>query len=219
MVSVRRAPKERPGPPGGKRDVNRRRRTQAIARAALKLFLERGVEAVTIDDIAREASIAKGSFYRYFADKCELVAAIFEPMATSLREALDRCEDALRAANDRASLTAAYQGLARDLIPVAMGHLDAIQLYLQENRAPGIGARAPIRALALEIERRAVRLTQIAVDAGLLRVPDPRISALAVIGAVEQLALGFLAGRLNAPPPMVAMTLIELVLEGLRIRA
>ena len=52
---MKRAPKERPGPPGGKRDVNRKRRTHAIARAALGLFLERGVESVTIDDIAREA--------------------------------------------------------------------------------------------------------------------------------------------------------------------
>lgn len=217
-VAVKRAPKERPGPPGGKRDVNRKRRVHAIARAALTLFLEKGVEAVTIDDIAREAEIAKGSFYRYFEDKTELVEAIFQPMGSIMKGALQRCEDALEQAEDRDSLVAAYQGLARDLIPVALGHLDEVKLYLQENRAPAQGARAPIRALALEVETRAVRLTEVAVQKGLLRVPDPRISALAVVGAIEQLALGFLGGRLDAPPPTVATTLIDLVLEGLRIR-
>ena len=217
-VAVKRAPKERPGPPGGKRDVNRKRRTQAIARAALGLFLEKGVETVTIDDIAREADVAKGSFYRYFEDKTELVVAIFEPMSKLLRDALQRCETALEAADDRASLLRAYQGLAQDLIPIAVGHLDPVRLYLQENRAPGHGARAPIRAIALDVEKRAVRLTQIAVDRGLLGIPDPRISALAVVGAIEQLALGFLGGRLDAPPPEVASTLIDLVLEGLRVR-
>lgn len=217
-VAVKRAPKERPGPPGGKRDVNRKQRTQAIARAALGLFLERGVESVTIDDIAREAAVAKGSFYRYFEDKTELVEAIFEPVATLMQGAMQRCEEALRAASDRDSLVQAYQGLARDLIPIAIGYLDVIRLYLQENRAPGHGARAPIRALALDVEKRAVRLTEIAVEKGLLAVPDPRISALAVVGAIEQLALGFLGGRLDAPPPEVASTLIDLVLEGLRIR-
>lgn len=215
---MKRAPKERPGPPGGKRDVNRKRRTQAIARAALGLFLERGVESVTIDDIAREADVAKGSFYRYFEDKTELVEAIFEPVATLMRDAMQRCEEALRAADDRDSLVQAYQGLARDLIPIAIGYLDVIRLYLQENRAPGQGARAPIRALALDVEKRAVRLTEIAVQKGLLAVPDPRISALAVVGAIEQLALAFFGGRLDAPPPEVASTLIDLVLEGLRIR-
>lgn len=217
-VAVKRAPKERPGPPGGKRDVNRKRRTRTIAGAALGLFLERGVESVTIDDIAREAQVAKGSFYRYFEDKTELVDAIFEPVAALMRAAMQRCEEALRAADDRESLVEAYQGLARDLIPITIGYLDVIRLYLQENRAPGHGARAPIRALALDVEKRAVRLTEIAVDKGLLAVPDPRISALAVVGAIEQLALGFLGGRLDAPPPDVASTLIDLVLEGLRIR-
>lgn len=218
-IAARRAPKERPGPPGGKRDVNRKRRTAAIARAAIALFLEHGVEAVTIDDIAREAGIAKGSFYRYFADKTELVEAIFAPVAALLSGAMRRCEEALAAAHDRDSLIAAYQGLARDLIPLALGHLDEVRLYLQESRAPGHGARAPIRELALDVERRAIRLTEVAVDKGLLRVPDPRISALAVVGAIEQLALGYLGGRLDAPPPTVAATLIDLVLEGLRIRA
>jgi AcrR family transcriptional regulator len=218
LVAVKRAPKERPGPPGGKRDVNRKRRTHAIAKAALALFLEKGVETVTIDDIAREAEIAKGSFYRYFEDKTELVVAIFDPMSRLMRDALQRCETSLRAADDRASLMRAYQGLAQDLIPIAIGHFDVVRLYLQENRAPGHGARAPIRALALEIEQRAIRLTEIAIERGLLGIPDPRISALAVVGAIEQLALGFLGGRLDAPPPEVASTLIDLVLDGLRIR-
>jgi AcrR family transcriptional regulator len=185
----------------------------------LKLFLERGVEAVTIDDIAHEAGIAKGSFYRYFADKEELVAALFEPVAHRAREAFFRCEEALRGAHDRASLLTAYQGLARDLIPLATEHGDEVRLYLQEHRTPPVGARAPIRALALEVEQRAVHLTKVAVDRGLLRISDPRISALAVIGAVEQLALGLFAGRLDASPSLVATTLIELVLEGIRIRS
>jgi AcrR family transcriptional regulator len=218
-VTARRAPRERPGPPGGKRDVNRKQRTQAIARAALALFLEKGIETVTIDDIAREAEVAKGSFYRYFEDKTELVSAIVEPVATLMRGAMDRCEQALVCARDRDSLVQAYQGLARDLIPIAFGYLDVVRLYLQENRAPGHGARAPIRTLALDVEKRAVRLTEIAVQKELLRVPDPRISALAVVGAIEQLALGFLGGRLDMPPPDVASTLIDLVLEGLRVRA
>jgi AcrR family transcriptional regulator len=213
---VGRLPPERPGQPGGKRDVNRRRRIDALCRAGLTLFLERGVDQVTIDDIAKEAGTAKGNFYRYFDDKAALVEGILEPLETRVREAMDRCEAALEAAHDDQSLFAAYQALAIGLIPVTIECPDVVRLYLQESRAPSAGARAPIRALADEIRMRAIDLTEFAVDHKLLRIPDPRVSALAVIGAVEQLAFTLLGGDLDAAPDTIAGTLISLVLSGIR---
>lgn len=214
--SSEKLPPERPGQPGGKRDRNRRRRHEQLRQAGLKLFLERGVDSVTIDDIAREAGTAKGNFYRYFTDKADLVNGIIEPMAEAVGESFDRCEALLEEAHDDASLFAAYQSLAIGLIPVAAGMPDVVRLYLQESRAPSAGARGSIRALADEIRERSVTLTEFAVDHGLLRIPDPRISAFAVVGAVEQLAWSAIGGQLDAPPDQIAGTLISLVLEGIR---
>ncbi|MGE3636753.1 MAG: TetR/AcrR family transcriptional regulator [Sandaracinaceae bacterium] len=211
-----RAPPERPGPPGGKRDLNRKRRSEQLRQAGLKLFLERGVDPVTIDDIAKEAGTAKGNFYRYFSDKVDLVQAIVTPMSEAVFEAFDRCERGLEEAHDDTSLVAAYQSLAIGLIPVAVGMPDEVRLYLTECRAPNAGARAPIRAFGDQVRERATLLTEFAVDHGLLRIPDPRISALAVVGAVEQLAFSTIVGELDAPPPMVAGILISLVLQGIR---
>ena len=70
--------------------------------------------------------------------------------------------------------------------------------------------------LADHIRERAVYLTRFAVDQGLLSIRDPRISALAVVGAVEQLTWSFLSGELDAPPDEIARTLISLVLSGIR---
>ncbi len=70
------------GPVAGKRAENRRMRTEALQRAALALFLQYGVEAVTIDQIVDGARTAKGSFYRYFRDKTDLVASLVEPVQT-----------------------------------------------------------------------------------------------------------------------------------------
>ncbi|MEZ4337626.1 MAG: TetR/AcrR family transcriptional regulator [Sandaracinaceae bacterium] len=211
-----RLPPERPGQPGGKRDRNRKKRIAQIREAGLRLFLERGVEPVTIDDIAKEAGTAKGNFYRYFEDKEDLVAGIVQPAEIALREAFDRCHAALEEAHDETTLFAAYQTLAIGMLPLAVGYPDVVRLYLQESRAPSAGARAPIRALADEIRERAVELTRFAVDHDLLSIRDPRISALAVVGAVEQLAWSFLSGELDAPPDEVARTLISLVLRGIR---
>ncbi len=216
--SPRRLPPDRPGPSGGRRDQNRRERTQAIVDAGLALFLEHGLEAVTIDDITKRAGIAKGGFYRYFEDKAELVRAIVEPTAGEFRTAMRRCALALGKAEGAAELTAAYLELAASVTITAFRNKDAVRLYLQEHRAPTLGAREALRRLALELERGAVHLTEEAVAHGLIQVEDPRVSALAVIGAAEQLALVVFRGDLDAPPDRIARVLVAMVLEGIRVR-
>lgn len=211
------APK-RPGPPGGKRDRNRKKRTEALLQAGLDLFLERGVEAVTVDDIAKRAGMAKGNFYRYFRHKEELVSTLMEPVAEQVRAAMRECGDALAVAQTERELFAAYEALAQKFAFVAIPNFDVIRLYLQERRSPAEGARGPIRALADEVARGAVQLTEVAVEHDLLRVSDPRISAWAVVGAVEELALAVMHGELDLPPDQIADTLIGLVLDGIRAR-
>jgi AcrR family transcriptional regulator len=211
-------PGARPGVPGGKRDTNRKERALALQRAGLRLFLEHGVEAVTIDDIVGETGVAKGSFYRYFPDKTALVEAIVAPLRETFMAALDATEESVAAARDDVALTRAYEGLALGLVPVALLFPDGIRLYLQESRAPGVGARAPLRALSEAIEVRAVRLTEAAVAHGLLRVDDPRVSAFAVVGAIEHLVLAVIQGRLDLPPQRIVTTLINLVIEGIKAR-
>lgn len=189
-----------------------------LGQTALSLFLARGIEVVTIDDICGAAEVAKGSFYRYFQDKEALVEALVTPVEAAVHEALDGCEARLREARDEASLNAAYQGLALALLPVALGHLDVFRLYLQERSAPPVGARAPLAAFARTIDEGSVRLTQVAVERGLLVVSDPRISAYAVVGAIERLAQAVLGGALDASPIDILTTLIRLVLDGVRAR-
>ena len=209
---------KRPGLPGGKRDENRKQKTDALIAAALPLFLAHGVEAVTIDDITRAAKAAKGSFYRYFASKDALVASIVAPAATDVDRALARCADRLATAVDRGSLFGAYQELALALVPLALYRLDVMRLYLQESRGPAVGARIPLVALSTRIDEGAIRLTTIAVEHGLLDVADPRISALAVVGAIERLAFSMLNGQLDASPVDIVATLIRMVLDGIAPR-
>lgn len=212
----RNVPPRRPGPVGGKRDENRRKRTEQLCQAGLKIFLERGVEVVTIDEIVGEAGMAKGSFYRYFKDKTDLVEAIFVPMREVVTGAFDGCAEALAAADSRETLFAAYEGLAARLGAFVLSHPNVVRLYLQESRGPGVGARAPIRELGDLVSERAVDITQVAREHGLLRPVKPRISALSVIGAVERLTFGFLNGEDLGEAHEIPDQLISLVLDGLR---
>lgn len=213
---ARKAPTERPGPVGGKRDENRQKRTQALGEAALRLFLARGIELVTIDDIVGAAGVAKGSFYRYFEDKADLVAALLTPLATRMRHAFAACEEALAEARPGEPFSQPYQTLSADLVMVVMQDPDVVRLYLQESRTPAAGARKPIAALADEILKRAIALSEFARTRRLTRSVDARLTATAVVGAVEHLIFRFLAGDSFGPTEEIPSALISLVLDGMR---
>ena len=50
---------------------------ERIERAALRLFVERGVEETSIRDIARAAKVSQGAMYNHYASKEELAWALF----------------------------------------------------------------------------------------------------------------------------------------------
>ena len=53
------------------------RTRERILEAALRLFAERGYEATTMRDVAREAGASLGLAYRYFGSKEEFALALY----------------------------------------------------------------------------------------------------------------------------------------------
>ena len=208
-----RLPSERPGPAGGKRDRNRRERTKALLDAALGLFLQDGIEATSIDAITREAGLSKGSFYRYFEDKEELVSELVRPMGERLIAAFEVCRESL--AGDAPDFSA-YYGIGAEVEAMVRDQPDVARLYLQETRAPAVGARRPVAEVAKLIARFSIELTELAQAQGILRKVTPAVSALAVIGAGERLLQAYFDGELEGAGATVAGELIGVVLMGLR---
>ena len=66
------------------------RTRQALIGAGRRLFCERPVDAVAIDDIVQAAEVAKGSFYNHFADKDALVRAILREIRANVEVAVGR---------------------------------------------------------------------------------------------------------------------------------
>ena len=214
---VPRLPGKRPGPAGGKRDRNRRANQQRLLDAALELMLVGGTAAVTIDQIVDRAGMAKGSFYRYAADKEDLVAQLLATVIAETTAALDHCEQLLLTRR-RDDIAAIYLALARELSHVVARHAPCVLLYLQEARAPQGAAPPAIQHLADELTSRTIALTEIARDHGLIRAVDPEISALAVLGAVDAILFAHLRKRRapRAAIPQITAELVDIVLRGIR---
>jgi len=76
--------------PDSLRERKQRRTRDAITEAALTLFAERGFDAVTVTDIAERAEVGRSTFFRYFADKREVLFADNGELLALLIAASDR---------------------------------------------------------------------------------------------------------------------------------
>ena len=66
-----------------------------LSHIALSLFLERGFDETTIDDIVHEAAIGRRTFFRYFSSKKELPWGDFEGLLERMRSRLAEIDGAL----------------------------------------------------------------------------------------------------------------------------
>ena len=84
-----RLPGARPGP------RQRDRRLAGLLDAAAALFVEKGVSATSIEDIAARAGVAKGTFYHYFHDRAAMLEALrkrySQRYADLVEAAIDAC--------------------------------------------------------------------------------------------------------------------------------
>ena len=74
--------------PQGLRERKKRQTRLDLARAAVRLFEERGYDAVTVEDIAAEANVSRRTFFRYFDTKDDVIVVDPEGKIAAMRIAL-----------------------------------------------------------------------------------------------------------------------------------
>lgn len=78
-------------PPVATRErADARRNRERILCAAARLIEERGIDAVSMDDVACAAGVGKGTLYRRFGDRSALLHALIEEPERAFQEALLR---------------------------------------------------------------------------------------------------------------------------------
>ena len=176
-----------------------------VERAALDLFAARGVDGVSIAEIAAAAEVSQGALYRHYPSKEELAWALFS--TAYLRGGAEL--DAIRAQEPdfqaRIAATVLHFCALYDNDPA----LFRFMLIAQHDLLPRIeaGQRTPVDAVADGIAE--------AVRSGELGTVDPQAAAAVVLGVVLQTAVfhiyGRLGGALTARAPALARAAVAAV--------
>ena len=110
-----------------------------IEKAAIRLFVEKGVAETSVRDIARSVEISEGALYRHFVSKEDLVWDVFERNYVAFAGRLDALAQAETTA--RAQLAAMIRGfcLAHDEDPALFRFL----LFVQHGQLSRLGLDTP----------------------------------------------------------------------------
>ena len=128
--------------PSGLRERKRQQTRERLTRVAMALFLERGFEATTLDDIAAAADVSRRSFFHYFASKEDVVFAWHEESMAALIAAV-----AARPAGE-AMLAAAENAIAAIARQLEPG--EAIAMARLKHGSPALQARDQVKYEKLE---------------------------------------------------------------------
>ncbi len=153
---------------GSRRERKKERTRQEIYRAAMELFVARGFDAVTIEEICQTADVAKGTFFLHFPTKDALLLEYGHQAVQEL--------EALLQAHQGSAITA-LQKVLTALAERATQHAAIIQLLARE-----LVSRPTAFANATEQSRDLGQLFASLIVAGqeageLRRALDPRIAA------------------------------------------
>lgn len=159
--------------PAEKRSDRKRR---LILEAASTVFLDRGYNGTTMDEVATLAGVSKPTLYRHFTDKERLYAAIIQVTADDVDKVIQLVAGSMAGASHPRE---ALQRLARKLVTALMQpELLRLRRLVIANaeRFPDVarawfaqGFERVLATLAASFERYAQR--------GLLKIDDPLLAA------------------------------------------
>ena len=209
-----------PSRPAPKQDRSRRTE-QALLDAALALFTERGVEAVTVGDIAAAAGVAPATIYRRFGDKEGLLKEAFARFTGNALTMLAAVpppsprQGFVTLVSDVAALTWAFSRSHQRLLQSGYAKALADDFYASHllalrtrvfavlkqhfmHRAAEIGHPQPALAIDFTL-RQAVAMLSARLEAGRLEVGDGTMDDAAFVRELVRSILSYLQVPYTAP--------------------
>lgn len=154
----------------GRRERRKRELRSWIYRTARRLFLERGFEAVTVEQIAEAADIAQATFFNHFQSKNAVLAEMTSEVSERIHDLIAQQRERAVSAQER---IAGFAGCAAAELERSRGLAHEVMLELMQTAArPGAAvpylSRVHEPFTAIIREGQAKRQVRVDLDASFL---------------------------------------------------
>ena len=163
------------------RAQQRELKREAVLRACLQSFNERGFRATSLDDVAASLNVTKPTIYHYFASKDEILFECVRLGLASVREAAQAVEQRGGSGLER------LKALMRDYA-IIMTRDFGVCVTRTADHELSPASRARFRVLKREIDRIVRRVVADGMQDGTIRNGDVRLIAFALAGALNWIA-------------------------------
>jgi TetR/AcrR family transcriptional regulator, fatty acid metabolism regulator protein len=172
-------------------------KSRRILDAAVRVFAAQGYDSSRVGDVAKEAGVAYGLVYHYYASKEAVLEAVF-------REAWGRLLAAVALAEETGADAAAQLELVVKIVLRAWrDDPDLVRLLVREvTRNPHIQDELDEIGQAFASLERMVRRGQ--ADGTFRAELDPKLAAWMLYGALEEVLTGWVLGQLPDDPAAVS---------------
>jgi TetR/AcrR family transcriptional regulator, cholesterol catabolism regulator len=178
-----------------------------IALAAVKLFEQKGYHATSVQDIADEVGLQKGSLYHYIHSKEDLLLQIAHQAITEFNQRLERILEADIPAREKL-----VQAIENHLT-VSISNLQTTTVLLREAFSLGEHPHQMIQELTDRYVDLWTNILHEGGQNGEFSIPDQKVTALAILGACNWVYRWYNPdGRLTAR--QVAEAFANLFLNG-----
>ena len=184
-------------------------RRDQILKTATRIFCEKTYHGTTLQEIANAVGMLKGSLYYYITSKEKLLANIILDALQTLNEDLLRVENADLTPVER------LRQIVREHVKFNAKYREVGTLFLTERNT--ISSLDEMDKMMQIFERRdklIARTLREAIEAGVYRPVDIRITSLAIVGLCNSVLFWYRpSGRLSDDE--ISNTLFELLHQGL----
>lgn len=179
-----------------------------IALAAVKLFEQKGYRATSVQDIADEVGLQKGSLYHYIQSKEDLLLQIAHQAITEFNARLEDVLSLPITAKEKLSLA------IESHLEVSIGNLQTTTVLLRETYALGEKPHQVIQDLTDRYLELLTSILEEGRENGEFRSENSKVTALAILGSCNWMYRWYSpSGELSAKD--LARTFSELFLHGL----
>lgn len=182
---------------------------EGVLRRAIELFIRRGYEATSINDLAAELGVTKSAIYHHFDSKEALLAAALNEALEGLSSAVEEAATATRVANPHERLRATVEAAVHTLV----AYLPTVTLLLRVRGNSDVEREALARRR--QIDDRLAALVKEAQDQGYIRADiGPDVTSRLAFGLVNSLTDWY---RPDGPMPAdeLARAVTNVLFDGL----